>query len=151
PIYTLRISEGGRKATWLIEALCAQRSEEDWQNVRLGLSTADLIYDVRLPELPSLRLGRAQPPPRRGYRPAPEGLERLFRGYDRAFASPAKPPATPPAPEPADDDAPDFAASADGAPALGRDSDQQEEGAAAALYRQTQGKGRSGALSAAKL
>jgi hypothetical protein len=86
PTYTLRISEGGRKASWLIEALCAQRSGEDWRDVRLALSTADLIYDARLPELPSLRLGKAQPPARRGYRPPPEGLERMFAGYDRAFA-----------------------------------------------------------------
>ena len=99
PTYTLRITEGGRKATWLIEALCAQVSGEDWRDVRLALSTADLIYDARLPELPSLRLGRAQPAPRRGYRPPPEGLERMFGGYDRAFGS-----ATLPAePVPADD------------------------------------------------
>lgn len=99
PIYTLRISEGGRKATWLIEALCAQRSGEDFAEVRLGLSTADLIYDARLPELPSLRLGRAQPPTRRGYRPPPEGLERMFSGYDRAFGR-LPPPAEPLPPEP---------------------------------------------------
>ena len=29
--------------------------------MRLSLSTADLIFDARLPELPSLRFGRAQP------------------------------------------------------------------------------------------
>ncbi len=98
PLYTLRITEGGRKATWLIEALCAQRSGEDFREVRLGLSTADLIYDARLPELPSLRLGRAQPAVRRGYRPPPEGLESLFSGYDRAFGR-ARPPAEPFVPE----------------------------------------------------
>lgn len=98
PLYTLRITEGGRKATWLIEALCAQRSGEDFREVRLGLSTADLIYDARLPELPSLRLGRAQPPVRRGYRPPPEGLEHMFSGYDRAFGH-ARPPAEPFIPE----------------------------------------------------
>src|SRR6185436_7705777 len=47
-----------------------------------------------LPELPSLRFGRAQAPPRRAYRPAPEGLELMFAGYDRVFgrAGPVPPP-----------------------------------------------------------
>lgn len=135
PIYTLRISEGGRKATWLIEALCAQRSAEDWREVRLGLSTADLIYDARLPELPSLRLGRAQPPSRRGYRPPPEGLERMFHGYDRAFAN--LPPATS-LPSLADEEL----VPAD-RPSFGLDNG--DDGASSTMYRQTQGKGRSGA------
>lgn len=87
PVYTLRISDGGRKAGWLLEALVAQRTGEDWQDVRLSLSTADLMFDARLPELPSLRLGRAQSPPRRGYRPPPPGLDQMFVGYDRAFGA----------------------------------------------------------------
>ncbi len=142
PIYTLRISEGGRKATWLIEALCAQRSAEDWRDVRLSLSTADLIYDARLPELPSLRLGRAQPPARRGYRPPPEGLERMFSGYDRAFTGVALPPKT--LAPPSDED-PNIAEM----PAFGLDLDKdRDDGSAMALYRQTQGKGRPGGVSA---
>ena len=91
PVYTLRMvegPEGKRRATWLIEALVAQLSGEDWRDVRLGLSTADLSYDARLPELPSLRFGRAQPPARRGYRPPPAGLDALFAGYDRVFSPP---------------------------------------------------------------
>ncbi|MFO0572450.1 MAG: DUF4139 domain-containing protein [Polyangia bacterium] len=87
PLYTLRVTDGGRRATWLIEANVAQLSGEDWSNVRLSLSSADLVYDARLPELPSLRLGRAQAGPRRGYRPPPDGLERMFAGYDQAFAA----------------------------------------------------------------
>ncbi len=85
PVYMLRLSDGGKRAAWWLEALVAQISGEDWRGVRVALSTADLIYDARLPELPSLRLSKAQPPPRRGYRPLPPGLSLMFAGYDRAF------------------------------------------------------------------
>ncbi|MFO0659025.1 MAG: DUF4139 domain-containing protein [Polyangiaceae bacterium] len=88
PLYSLRLSEGGRRAMWWLEALVAQRSGEDWTGVALSLSTADLARDASLPELPSLRLGRAQPTPKKCYRPAPPGLERLFAGYDR-FSAPS--------------------------------------------------------------
>jgi hypothetical protein len=55
---------------------------------KLALSTADLLFDARLPELPSLRLGRAQPPPRKGVsRAAPKGLDRMFEGHDRSLAA----------------------------------------------------------------
>lgn len=94
PLYTLRISEssdGQRRGTWLLEVLLAQRSGEDWTQARISVSTADLLLDTRLPELPSLRFGRAQAPPRRGYRPPPAGLEALFQGYDATFAGKAPP------------------------------------------------------------
>jgi hypothetical protein len=87
PSYTLRMADDGRRATWTIEALVAQLTGEDWTGVALSLSTADLIHDARLPELASRRLGRAQPPPKRSYRPAPSGLEQMFAGYDRAFGA----------------------------------------------------------------
>ncbi len=113
PVYTLRITDGGRRARWWIEALVGQRSGEDWTGVRLALSTADLVFDARLPELPSLRLGRAQPSRHRGYRAPPPGLDRMFAGHDRAFGTatfgmgigPPRSASTPtPAPEPALDD-----------------------------------------------
>lgn len=108
PLYTLRLSDGGRRAVLLLEALVAQRSGEDWRGVRLALSTADLLADARLPELTSLRLSRAQPPPRKGYRAPPVGLDLLFAGHDRAFGDAGPPVAlfAPPAPEswPAADD-----------------------------------------------
>jgi Domain of unknown function (DUF4139) len=95
PVYTLRLEEGGARATWWIEGLVAQLSGEDWTDVRLGLSTASLIADVRLPELPSLRIGRARPEPRRGFRPPPPDLDRMFASFDEAFAPPpAEEPAT---------------------------------------------------------
>lgn len=86
PAYTLRLRDGGAKASWQYEAWVAQRSGEDWSGVALSLSTADMILDARMPELPSLRIGRAAPQKeRRGYRPAPSGLDALFAGYARAF------------------------------------------------------------------
>jgi Domain of unknown function (DUF4139) len=85
PTYTLRLTDGGRKGSWILEALVAQATGEDWSGVALSLATADFASDVRLPELPSLRLGRVQPPVQKGYRPPPEGLDQLFAAADRAF------------------------------------------------------------------
>ena len=141
PVYTLRITDNGRKATWLIEALCAQRSGEDFREVRLGLSTADLIYDARLPELPSLRLGRAQPPARRGYRPPPEGLERMFGGYDRAFGR-ARPPAEPFIPEEQTELRLDEAAYS----LADSEMDDSDDGTVTARHAALPSKGRSGAV-----
>jgi len=84
PLYVLRVTSGDApRGTLLHEALVAQLGGEDWSGVELMLATSDLVYDARLPELASLRLGRAQPPARRGYRPAEPGLERMFAGHDR--------------------------------------------------------------------
>ncbi len=87
PRYVLRIEDNHRVARWSVEALVAHRSGEDWGSVQLSLSTADLLFDARLPELASLRLGRAQPP-RRGFRALPSGLDAMFAGYDKAFGAP---------------------------------------------------------------
>ncbi len=84
PAYSARFSAAATRVDLAIDAFVAQATGEDWERVALSLSTADLTYDARLPELRSLRIGRAQPPASRGYRPAPEGLEALFSGYDRA-------------------------------------------------------------------
>jgi hypothetical protein len=100
PAYTVRLTEQNRKAAWALEAHVAQASGEDWTGVALTLATVELIRDARLPELASFRLGRAQAPPRRGYRPLPEGLEAMFGGYDRAISTASAPrvPAPPPPP-----------------------------------------------------
>ncbi len=97
PLYTLRVDAGGRGATMSIEALVAQLSGEDWTAARLSFATADLVHDARLPELPALRLGRAQPRVRSGFRPPPPGLDRLFAAHDRYF-----PELSPPQPIPED-------------------------------------------------
>lgn len=93
PAYKVRLSDGARAARWSLDAYVAQSSGEDWSDALVSLSTADLLRDVRLPTLPSLRLGRAQPP-KRAYRPPPQGLDDLFAGYDAAQAK--APPAAPP-------------------------------------------------------
>ncbi len=86
PTYRARFTEGATRAALSLSALVAQATGEDWSGVRLALSTGDLLRDVRLPELTSLRLGRAQRPRARGYRPPPEGLDAMFEGFDRFVA-----------------------------------------------------------------
>lgn len=81
PTYTLRIEEAGDRATWAFEALVAQKTGEDWTGALLALSSADLVFDARLPELASLRFGRAQPAKKRPPRPAPAGVDDMFAAY----------------------------------------------------------------------
>jgi hypothetical protein len=85
PAYTARLSANATKASLSLEAFIAQASGEDWSGVSLSLCTADLIADARLPELPSLRLGRSQPKTRRGFREPPQGLDELFRSYEQTL------------------------------------------------------------------
>ena len=93
PIYTLRLTDGGERATLTMEALVAQRTLEDWTDVQVGLSTSEIIFDATLPRLASLRLGKRQSPPRTGFREPPGGLDRLFESYD-AFMGRREPPAS---------------------------------------------------------
>lgn len=85
PAYSARVAAGAQSAELSLEAFVAHASFEDWTGVRIGLCTADMAADTRLPELESLRLGRAQQPRKSGFRPPPEGLEALFAGYDLAM------------------------------------------------------------------
>lgn len=84
PSYTARLSAAATRVSLGLDALVAQASGEAWSGVKLAISTADLASDARLPELRSLRIGRAQAAPRKGYRPPPAGLEAMFEGHDRA-------------------------------------------------------------------
>lgn len=86
PAYRARFSDGASRAAITLSAMVAQASGEDWTQVALALSTGDLLRDARLPEITSLRLGRAQKPRARGYRAPPEGLDAMFDGYDRFVA-----------------------------------------------------------------
>lgn len=82
PTYKAWLTKGATHVRLELDALVVQDTAEDWTNVELSLSTADLVHDARLPELPSLRFGRAAPPQKRGYRPPPPGLETMFEAYD---------------------------------------------------------------------
>lgn len=84
PTYEVWATPDGSQAELRLRALIAQATGEDWQGVKLSLSTATAAYVTELPALQSLRIGRAQvSPPRTGFRPPPEGLDALFEGYDR--------------------------------------------------------------------
>lgn len=102
PAYSARIEPDGL-AKLTLEAFVAQCTMEDWNGVKISVCTADLYQDIRLPELPSLRLGRAQTVQKRGFRPAPKGLETLFSGFDEAMkrAASDRPEAMPSEPPPA--------------------------------------------------
>lgn len=87
PAYQCKLARDGSHAEIQMRAWVAQRTGEDWQGVRLKLSTASPLRFTELPELAALRIGRAQPPPaKKGFRPAPQGSEVLFRDHDRDAA-----------------------------------------------------------------
>ncbi|KFA89394.1 mucoidy inhibitor MuiA family protein [Archangium violaceum] len=95
PGYDLRMPQTLDGGTLRMRASIIQRTGEDWSNVRLALSTANLERRADVPELKALRIGRRQPPPARsGWREPPPGLDELFVGYDTAR------PLMPPRPEP---------------------------------------------------
>ncbi|QRK08466.1 DUF4139 domain-containing protein [Archangium violaceum] len=102
PGYDLRLPRTLDGGTLRMRASIIQRSGEDWSNVRVSLSTAQLERRADVPELKALRIGRRQPPPARsGWREPPPGLDELFAGYDTVRpASPPRPQAGSPPPEP---------------------------------------------------
>jgi hypothetical protein len=85
PAYQCHIERDGSAAHVQLRALIAQRTGEDWRGVRVELSTASPLTFTELPEMSSIRIGRAQPPPsaRPGFRPPPQGGSALFADYDR--------------------------------------------------------------------
>lgn len=84
PTYVCRVDSAGNKAKIAVRALICQRTGEDWSGVRLELSTAEPMAWCELPELPSLRLGRAQSVMRKsGWRLPPIGAEILFEDFER--------------------------------------------------------------------
>lgn len=89
PSYGLRLSADLNEAELSVRALVRQRSREDWTGARLTLSTADLQAWTELPELQSLRIGRAQPARVAPWRPPPTGAGLLYADHDRAFGTPS--------------------------------------------------------------
>ncbi len=83
PAYALRFEKDYSRVDLALRAVVAQRTGEDWGDVRLTLSTADMQSWTELPEMNSLRIGRRQPPPRSGWRPPPTGAADLYADYDR--------------------------------------------------------------------
>jgi hypothetical protein len=85
PSYQCRLTRDCRQAELQLRALVCQRSGEDWRGVRMILSTASPMTWTELPELTSIRIGRAQPSlaVKRGFRPPPRGADALFADYDR--------------------------------------------------------------------
>ncbi len=85
PAYQVKLSRDCQQTEILLRALVAQRSGEDWRGVKLSLSTAAPLSWTELPELTSIRIGRAQAPPpqKRGFRPPPRGAAALFADHDR--------------------------------------------------------------------
>ncbi len=84
PAYQVKLARDGSKASIQLRAHVAQKSGEDWRGVKLRLSTALPLRFTELPELSSIRIGKAQPPaPKKGFRPPPAGGEVLFRDFDR--------------------------------------------------------------------
>ncbi|HVG61033.1 MAG TPA: mucoidy inhibitor MuiA family protein [Hyalangium sp.] len=97
PGYELRMPRSLDGGTLRMRASVLQRTGEDWQNVKLSLSTAELNRRADVPELKALRIGRRQPPPARsGWREPPPGLDELFTGYDSAGRPPVPAPPPPP-------------------------------------------------------
>ena len=85
PSYQCRLSRDCRQVELVMRALIVQHSGEDWSGVKLVLSTAAPLTWTELPELSSIRIGRAQPPQaaRAGFRPPPQGSASLFSDFDR--------------------------------------------------------------------
>lgn len=92
PAYTINLSADMRSGELAMRAAVVQRTGEDWRGVALTLTTADAHRWTELPEMQSLRIGRAQPPVQaRGWRPPPVGAGELYRDYDRFMKSLPKP------------------------------------------------------------
>jgi len=88
PTYVMRVAPDGASAELALRALVCQRSGEPWERVALAASTADLLREVTLPELRSVRIGRRQPPElARAWREPPSGAEDLFESLDAALSS----------------------------------------------------------------
>jgi len=101
PEYELRVLEGKSEAELVMRALVAQRTGEDWAQVALSFSTANLMRSAETPELESWRIGKVQPPKPSGWRELPDSLDELFVGWEQSAGSlpPASVPGLPDLPD----------------------------------------------------
>lgn len=84
PSYVVNFSRTLEEAQLTMRALVTQNTGEDWEAVKLTLSTADPQVWREVPEWKALRIGqRAQTLARRWF-PPPTGAETLFLDFDRA-------------------------------------------------------------------
>ncbi|MBN9416037.1 hypothetical protein ABS71_11130 [bacterium SCN 62-11] len=84
PSYTLRFDRDFTLAELSMQAHLCQSTGEDWKDVRLEVSTAEVAAWKELPELASRRIGRQQArPAKSGWRPAPPNTDTLFADFDR--------------------------------------------------------------------
>lgn len=87
PSYVLRFDRELGQVAIQLRGLVAQRTGEDWSGVRIACATTPLRTWCELPRLASRRIGRAQPAPPSGWRPAPAGADGLFADWDRFAAA----------------------------------------------------------------
>jgi hypothetical protein len=90
PSYELRVDADGERAELVTTALVGQVSGEDWRDVEISFSTADLRRRCDLPRLGAWRIGRTVPERRQAWRELPEDLPQLFADFDRG--RPPRPP-----------------------------------------------------------
>jgi hypothetical protein len=95
PAYTVRFGRNSNEALLSVQAMVCQATGEDWNAVRLMLSTANPHSWSELPELTSLRVGRRQAPvARSGWRPPPLGSTELVDDFLLAVRSAREPSTT---------------------------------------------------------
>lgn len=85
PIYKLYIQDNYKKAILVMGAQIAQSSGEEWDNVKLGFSSAVLERNSQLPDLPSRRIGRAQSYTPPSFREKKPPSEEVFRSFDEWY------------------------------------------------------------------
>ena len=83
--YTLDLNSSTQNILRM-RAIINQNTGEDWDQVKLKLSTSALRAWKKLPELKSLHIGRKQEAQARStWRPAPDNTDLLFIDYDKTF------------------------------------------------------------------
>ena len=101
PSYTLQLSADYLRSHLIVSAEIWQESGEDWNEVELSLSTAEIDTMIELPTLNSRRIGRQERNRKPAWTPPPAGTDALFNDYDehKKFHQRKKRPTTSPKPK----------------------------------------------------